>query len=239
MLSIFDVAHQKAKDIMTIKALPLGVSNAFLVIDKSRMLVDTGKQGSFKKLLRLLAKNDCPVEKLDYIFITHAHWDHCGSAAALKKLNPSIKIIMQQADVAHVQLGKNAAIKPFGWLAKLIVPFANKPFDAFVSDIVFSDNLSLKKLGISGYLLHTPGHTQGSASLIMEDGCAIVGDLIMGAPLLSHKPSYHLFIEDYEMNNCSLRDVISRGINRFYVGHGSVLSIKNVFLQIGKKCIYH
>jgi hydroxyacylglutathione hydrolase len=224
---------------MVIKTLPLGVSNAFLVIDKCRLLVDTGMKGSFKKLMRLLTQNDCSVETLDYIFITHAHWDHCGNAAALKKMNPAIKIIMQQADLSYAQMGKNAAIKPFGWLAKLLAPFANKPFDAFTADVIFNDTLLLKNLGINGYALHTPGHTQGSASLIMANGNAIVGDLIMGAPVLSHKPSYHLFIEDYELNNHSLRNVISRDVGEFYVGHGGSLSIKNVFLQLGKKCFYH
>jgi hydroxyacylglutathione hydrolase len=224
---------------MIIKTLPLGVSNAFLVVDKCILLVDTGKQGSFKKLKRLLAQNDCPIESLNYIFITHGHWDHCGNVAALKKINPAIKIIMQRNDVTHTQQGKNATIKPFGWLAKIIAPFFNIPFPAFIPDIIFTKSLSLIHLGINGYALHTPGHTQGSSSLIMENGSAIVGDLIMGAPILSHKPSYHFFIEDYNLNNQSLRDVISRNVNDFYVGHGRKLSIKNVFLQIGKKCFYH
>ncbi len=224
---------------MIIKTLPLGVSNAFLVIDKYRLLVDTGRQGSFKKLMRLLAQNNCSVETLNYIFITHAHWDHCGNVAALKKINPAVKIIMQENDISYIQEGKNATIKPFGWFGKLLAPFFNIPFPAFKPDIVFTKSLSLINLGIDGFALHTPGHTQGSASLIMENGSAIVGDLIMGAPFLSHQPSYHFFIEDYALNNQSLRDVISRNVNDFYVGHGAKLSIKNVFLQIGKKCFYH
>jgi hydroxyacylglutathione hydrolase len=222
-----------------IQKLKLGVSNAFLVQDGCNMLVDTGSKGNYKRLMRLLEKYNCPINKLDYIFITHAHWDHCGNAAILKKLYPSIKIIMQQADVAFVQKGENAAIKPFGWLAKFLAPLANKPFDAFIPDVVFGDNLSLKNIGINGYALHTPGHTKGSASIIMNDGEAIVGDLIMGAPVLTKRPSYHFFIEDYELNNSSLRNVIGRNVDYFYVGHGNMLSIKNVFLRIGKKCIYH
>jgi hydroxyacylglutathione hydrolase len=224
---------------MTIKTLPFGVSNAFLVIDKCRLLVDTGRQGSFKKLLRLLAQHSCPVDALDYIFITHAHWDHCGNVAALKKINPAIKIIMQENDVSYGQEGKNATIKPFGWFGKILAPFFNVSYPAFKPDMVFTQSLSLKHIGISGYVLHTPGHTQGSASLILENGSAIVGDLIMGAPILSHKPSYHFFIEDYTLNNQSLRDVVSRNVNDFYVGHGGKLSINDVFLQIGKKCFYH
>jgi hydroxyacylglutathione hydrolase len=222
-----------------ITKLKLTVSNAFLIQDKCRLLVDTGSKGSFKKLLLLLKQNNCSVDAIDYIFITHGHWDHCSNAAALKKLNPAIKIIMQQADIQYVQLGNNAIIKPFGWLGRLLAPLMNKSFEAFTPDIIFSDYLSLKKLGINGYLLHTPGHTQGSASLIMNDSKAIVGDLIMSAPVLTHKASYHFFIEDYEQNNKSLRDVISRDVNSFYVGHGNTLNIKNVFLQLGKKCFYH
>jgi hydroxyacylglutathione hydrolase len=224
---------------MIIKTLPLGVSNAFLVLDKCKLLVDTGRQGSFKKLKRLLAQNNCPPESLDYIFITHSHWDHCGNAAVLKKINPALKIIMQEMDVHYAQKGKNATIKPFGWLGKIIAPFFNIPYPAFKPDIVFTNLLSLKHLGISGYALHTPGHTQGSASVILENGSTLVGDLIMGAPVLRHKPSYHFFIEDYHLNNESLKSVISRNVDDFYVGHGGKLSVKNVFLQLGKKCFYH
>jgi glyoxylase-like metal-dependent hydrolase (beta-lactamase superfamily II) len=136
-------------------------------------------------------------------------------------------------------VGKNAAIKPFGWLAKCLAPFADRTFDTFSPDIVFNGTLSLKNLGINGYALHVPGHTQGSVSLIMDDGCAIVGNLIMGSTVLNHKPSYHFFIQDYELNNHSLRDVIDRNVKDFYAGQGNTLSIKNLFLPIGKKCIYH
>jgi hydroxyacylglutathione hydrolase len=239
MFCIFGVAYQKAKNIMTITTLPLVVSNAFLVIDKCRLLVDTGRQSSFKKLQRLLAQHNCPAESLDYIFITHSHWDHCGNAAALKKINPAIKIIMQESDMHYAKQGKNAIIKPFGWFGKILTPFFNIHYPAFKPDIVFTDSLLLKHIGINGYALHTPGHTQGSASILLENGSAIVGDLIMGAPVLRHKPSYHFFIEDYDLNNESLKNVISRNVNHFYVGHGGKLSIKNVFLQLGKKCFYH
>jgi hydroxyacylglutathione hydrolase len=220
--------------------LALGVSNAFLVKSKSNLLVDSGSQGNFKKLIRLLEKNQCPVNSLDYIFISHAHWDHCANVAALKNLNPDIKIIMHKADASYVKQGQNAAIRPFGWLGKCLALFFKIPYAAFSPDIIFSETLSLESLGINAYLMHTPGHTMGSASLIMEnDKAAIVGDLIMGAPLLSHKPSYHFFIENYELNNLSLKDVISRNVNDFYVGHGGSLNIKDVFLQLGKKCFYH
>jgi hydroxyacylglutathione hydrolase len=237
-MSRFDYLAYSQKGIMITK-LKLGVSNAYLIQENCNLLVDTGSKHSFKKLLRLLKQNNCSVDTLDYIFITHAHWDHCGNVAALKKINPAIMIIMQEADVSNVQMGINAAIKPYGWLAKLLAPLANILYESFTPDVVFNDTLSLKNIGIKGYLLHTPGHTKGSSSLIMDNGSAVVGDLIMGAPIFRDKASYHLFIEDYELNNHSLRNVISRNSINFYTGHGNNLSIKSVFLQIGKKCIYH
>ncbi len=225
---------------MTIHPLKLGISNAFLIKDKSNILVDTGSKSQLKKLIALLAKQNCAVHDIHYIIITHAHWDHCGNAASLKKINLNIKVIIHQDDATCITTGENAIIRPFGWLAKIVKPFFNLSYNSFKADMVFNDVLPLNHLGLDGYVLHTPGHTSGSCSVIFNNNNkAIVGDLIMAAPCFKNRASYHLFVDNYEQNNVSIRNIISRGVENFYVGHGSMLHVNDVFLQIGKKCIYH
>jgi hydroxyacylglutathione hydrolase len=230
---------QASKKTTMIHTLKLGAANAYLLQEGSNMLVDAGSKGNLKELLKQLEKLNCPIATLDYIFITHAHWDHCGNVAQLKKINPAIKVIMQQEDTANVQQSKNAVIKPFRWHTKFYKALFKKPYEGFTPDIIFKDSLSLNNIGINGYLLSTPGHTPGSASLVTNDGSAIIGDLLMGSPLRRKKTIYHLFVDDYTLVNQSIRTLIERDIHTFYVGHYGPLLVKDVFLRIGKKCIYH
>ena len=68
----------------------------------------------------------------------------------------------------------------------------------------------LAKLGISGEVIHTPGHSEDSVSLILDDGTVIVGDL----------PPYSALeaIDDEEVQN-SYKNILSHGVSRFHYGH--------------------
>jgi hydroxyacylglutathione hydrolase len=196
-----------------VHTLKLGAANAYLIKAGSNILVDAGSKSNYKKLVKQLQQLNCPVAELDYIFITHAHWDHCGNVAQLKKLNPALKIIMQQGDTVNVQQAKNAVIKPFRWHTKLYVALFKKPYSGFTPDIIFQDSFSLKSIGINAYLLHTPGHTPGSASLVSNDGKAIIGDLLMGSPVHPKKTIYHLFVDDYTYLTHSPQGITNGNIN--------------------------
>jgi glyoxylase-like metal-dependent hydrolase (beta-lactamase superfamily II) len=59
------------------------VNIGYLLKDGKGLLIDTGlDDSSIKKVIRQLDERDLP---LDYCFITHAHTDHFGGAAWLKK----------------------------------------------------------------------------------------------------------------------------------------------------------
>ncbi len=49
------------------------------------MLVDTGMPGSEKRILKAVAGLGRKPSDVKLILLTHRHWDHIGSAAALKK----------------------------------------------------------------------------------------------------------------------------------------------------------
>ena len=68
----------------------------------------------------------------------------------------------------------------------------------------------LGTLGVSGEVIHTPGHSEDGVSLILDDGNAIVGDL----PPYSVLPS----IDDKTVKN-SYENILSRGVSRLHYGH--------------------
>jgi glyoxylase-like metal-dependent hydrolase (beta-lactamase superfamily II) len=79
-------------------------------------------------------------------------------------------------------------------------------------------------------MLHTPGHTAGSISLLFDDGDAIAGDVlrggIMGGAFLASKPAYPYFLpsmDDKPVLLDSVQKLLDAGARRFLVGHGGPL----------------
>jgi glyoxylase-like metal-dependent hydrolase (beta-lactamase superfamily II) len=101
------------------------------------------------------------------IIITHAHIDHIGGAAKLKKLT-SAPVYMNENDVAlRDQLDMQA-----GWLG--VAP-PEKP----EIDVAMRDGDTVELNGQPFQVLHTPGHTQGSVSLYLPgENKLIAGDTL-------------------------------------------------------------
>ncbi|NTV58665.1 MAG: hypothetical protein HGA74_15485 [Deltaproteobacteria bacterium] len=73
-------------------------------------------------------------------------------------------------------------------------------------DLILGDEgLSLEPYGIAGQVIHTPGHTQGSVSILLEGGHALVGDLAMAMPPLRFRPGLSTFGSDMETLKASAR----------------------------------
>jgi glyoxylase-like metal-dependent hydrolase (beta-lactamase superfamily II) len=47
-------------------------------------------------------------------------------------------------------------------------------------DVAFETPFRLETYGVAGQAIHTPGHTPGAVSVVLDDGTAIVGDMVMG-----------------------------------------------------------
>jgi hydroxyacylglutathione hydrolase len=96
-------------------------------------------------------------------------------------------------------------------------------FDRFMrpegthADMLFQDGRRLDAFGIDAEVLHTPGHTPGSITLVVEGRYAFVGDLVStrGGP---HAQLF--YATDWEALDRSLRRLQERDFERVYTGHG-------------------
>jgi ribonuclease/clavin/mitogillin len=71
----------------------------------------------------------------------------------------------------------------------------------------------LAGIGIAGEIVHTPGHSDDSVSLLLDDGSVFTGDLTLPA----------LATEDATtVVNASWRLLEQKGATRVYPGHGPV-----------------
>mgnify|MGYP003298676137 CR=1 FL=1 len=91
------------------------------------------------------------------IFLTHGHFDHVGAAAALRT-HFSVPIYIHENDAAMVQSAEESLAVQFGF-----------PYEGFTPDILFKDGDTLPIGGTPFTVLHTPGHTKGSACFLHED----------------------------------------------------------------------
>ena len=212
--------NNKTPSVIPIK---LGIVTSFIIKGEKSVIIDTGYPGNGNKILRYLHKNSIKPEDISLIVITHGHIDHYGSAEELRRLTGA-PIAIHRADAEYLEKGINYIGTPvdlFGRVTKSLFIRTDK----FVSkslkvDIVFDDEVDLREFGINGRIIHTPGHTEGSVSLILSGGEAIVGDLLMGGILFRGVPRYPLFVSDISKLRESIKRVIQLSPKVIHASHG-------------------
>jgi hydroxyacylglutathione hydrolase len=196
------------------------LSVSYLVeFEKKLILVDTGPYKNHKKILKLI--NKIKNKPLVLIFITHAHFDHFGAAKTLKDLTKS-KVGIHKLDAPDIENGytKIKEYKGFGKIGSLLLPLFNKSNESMKikPDILFEDGNDLDYLNISAKTIHTPGHTKGSASLLIEDKYLFVGDLLTRIirPAIQNK-----YADNWEQLIQSFNYIKTINPELIYTGHGN------------------
>lgn len=206
--------------------IKLSFSNAYLVKDRQAILVDTGMPGEQDRILRAAAKAGVRPNNIRLILHTHAHVDHAGSSTVLAA-RLGAPAAVHPADEAMLRSGQMNPLKPLRLESRLIKPLVDRPFPPLAPDLLVDETTDLSLYGVEGCILHTPGHTAGSISLLFPNGAAIVGDMLMGGylggNLLSARPNYHYFADDLSVVRRSLAAILQSGAQKLYVGHGGPL----------------
>lgn len=177
-------------------------TNYYLLEAKGgKLLIDCGWPGTLPKLMAELKRKGMLISEIKYLLITHFHPDHAGITQELKKLG--VKLILLESQ------------------AGFIVPFTEffKGKHLPYLEITQSDNLVLKfedsrtflaGIGINGEIISTPGHSDDSVTLILDDGFAFVGDL----------PPLFMVTEEDHVTRGSWDRIYKHKITRVFPAHG-------------------
>ncbi|MGH9597032.1 MAG: MBL fold metallo-hydrolase, partial [Edaphobacter sp.] len=158
---------------MILETLPVGPlqCNCSILGDETTreaIVVDPGDD--IPRILALLAKHSLTVKQ---IFITHAHIDHIAGAHRLKQLTGA-PILYNQHDLEQVKMMDIQA----GWLG-IPTPTVSNPDDTLDDNKLITIGASPEHPGITGSILHTPGHTEGSVCLYLPDqSLLLAGDTL-------------------------------------------------------------
>ena len=171
--------------------------------DSSRILVDLGWPGEMGQMRARLKQMGVPLQEIRFGLATHYHIDHAGLGQELKLAG--VPLLVVDLQVRAIPLMKT-------WI---------KPQDRYM-EITTHDNVVislaesralLARLGIAGEILHTPGHSDDSVSLLLDDGAVFTGDLT--------SPE-HVSVEDPAIVVASWQLLRDHGATTIYPGHGPI-----------------
>ncbi|MCF8379722.1 MAG: MBL fold metallo-hydrolase [Bacteroidales bacterium] len=143
------------------------------------ILVDSARHYRYKVAKSRLEKI-LEGEKLNYLFLTHTHYDHAENAFRFKQ-DFNCKIIADEREKQFLEKGRSPLPKGTNTLAKIVVFLGNhftniEKYNPAKVDIPVDDIYELKTTNEVVRIIRTPGHSPGSVSLILENEIAIVGD---------------------------------------------------------------
>jgi hydroxyacylglutathione hydrolase len=131
------------------------------------IVIDPGDD--IPRIMALLAKHSLTVKQ---IIITHAHIDHIAGAHRLKRLTGA-PILYNQNDLPLVKMMDVQAT----WL-RIPVPTVDPPDDTL------DDGKIISIAGLTGSILHTPGHTEGSVCLYLPtQSLLLAGDTLFAGSI--------------------------------------------------------
>jgi glyoxylase-like metal-dependent hydrolase (beta-lactamase superfamily II) len=118
-------------------------------------------------------KNVLQGRSLDYLFITHTHYDHIGALPFFRKEWPLLRLVTSQAGAAI--LLKDTPRRVIRELSIVAANECNAEFDtaysddAFHADTIVKDGDVIPLGGLSVETLETPGHTRDSLSFFIPE----------------------------------------------------------------------
>jgi hydroxyacylglutathione hydrolase len=226
-----------APEIIRIPILPFGMVNAHAIRTADGcILIDAGIPGSEAKIGRALARHGLSYSDIKLIVVTHAHTDHAGCAAILRKLSGA-PILAHENDLEFYNRSRPMTFCPSSWVGRLFLktPVPHTPYEAFEPDIMMTDgqNVGLAEFGVDGFVRHTAGHTPGSVVVELASDDVMVGDLLasgilIGGIALTGRAISPPFEDDPHTIGLELQRLVDGGAKRFYMGHGGPLGAAEV-----------
>jgi glyoxylase-like metal-dependent hydrolase (beta-lactamase superfamily II) len=217
-----------------------GITVAYLVkLPQGHLLFDTGYASDYASFASAITKKNISISDIRYCLLSHHHDDHAGYINTLLKNNSNIKVIAHERSVPLLASGKNNTANGGGIVnsriyalfrfKQIITPewdLSFPPFTMRTSDILLKETaMNLPSdTGRNLKVLYTPGHTNDSISLIVDDTYLLCGDLASNFLNWAGASQLTLFNENVVQVYRSWLMVYGEGIKVIVPSHGKPFS---------------
>jgi len=162
-----------------------GRNNCYWIAsEQGNILVDTGMKGAYNRLRKNIEKLPLDSKRVDFLFLTHTHFDHCQNAHLIQ-IEQDCQVFMSEKEARFVSQGYTPIPDGTYAFTRFLVSIGRKmkfawlgyePFD--ISTTIGKDHVWMDN-DIKIKIINTPGHSAGSLSLIVDEEIAIVGDAMI------------------------------------------------------------
>jgi len=194
-----------------------------LRIGNKGVLIDAGTGRSHPELIQNIAECMKPDAQLEYILLTHCHFDHAAGARFVRK-EYGCKIVAHELDAFYLESGDDrvtgaarhgATVEPFDVDIKL-----RGPESAIVVD------------GVTLRAIHCPGHSPGSVVYTVR----MDGEIILFGQDV-HGPIRSELLSNEEHYLASLAMLLNLDADLLLEGHFGVIETKSEVREFIQNCI--
>ena len=204
-----------------------GRSNAYLVVKDNRcLLVDTGKESGYSRMVENIKQTGFKISDIEYLVLTHTHFDHCQSAFRIKK-ESGCKIIVSENAREYVANGFTKLPNGTIFLTRQISRIGKKigkrhfGYHSFQPDNLVSRDNNFRIDSFDIDIIHTTGHSEESVSILIDNEIALVGDVMFGVVKNAVFPPY---ADDVETMIKSWKKLLGTRCQLFLPGHGNEIN---------------
>lgn len=206
----------------------VGVSSFLITTPAGHFLLDTGFEDTVPIVQRGVEQLGFRVADIKFILSSHAHIDHVGGHALMKKLTGA-QVLASAADARTLESGGADDFIPW---PKDTILYAPVKVDRIVAD---GERVTLGGVTLTAHV--TPGHTRGATTWTMDvvDGSATrhvaffsSASINAGTRLLDN-PRYRDFVRDFEATFATLREL---PCDIFFAPHGGQFAMAEKFTRL-------
>lgn len=229
--------------------LPLGISTVYLIpCEGGYLQIDTGYETNYRGYKNLLSMVGVKLCEIRYLFLTHHHDDHAGFLNDLTS-ETDLTIITHEKTKSLLMTGMNDKTNGGGYINKVIKVLAGikmrfdpnwtlsfPPFRLRENDLLISadDDQLLRKIGVEGRILTTPGHCMDHIVIVLDNGDAFCGDAASSFLLPFGTRYATLFMTNMEDAYRSWQKMLDARAQVIYPSHGKAFSAEKLRQNMGK-----
>lgn len=217
--------------------LHIGYTSPVIITNGTEsILIDTGIRGKMSEFMRQFRLHGIEPGGIRLIVLTHSHFDHTGNLKELKELTGA-QVIVNKREAEWLRTGLMPIPRGTNSLSRIVVGLGDILMPGYASpvpfdpDILVDEYMDLSYYGISAKIIYTPGHTEGSQSVLVGNSI-IAGDCFFH---VRNSMVFPPFANDVTKLLKTWKMIFDLGVKTIYPGHGPRLDVEKAKVVYNKK----